>query len=426
MKITSLTISNIGAIASEVIPLNKPLLLFYGEIKQGKTTILNCVRWVCGGAYPADIIRAGFAEAFVELTFNDGSLRREFYRNRTGGVSDRPIQFVRAGRPVAGPVAEIKKLLNPFLLNQDYLRNMTETERKKFFSDLFSADTAPLDLEFYQAGNKATILRSKLTGYGNIDLTPVEPADAASLKGTLAKLREDYEISQKDRESSNHQIRESNKLVEWHAKIVRDSVEAIFKLEEQLNAARKAEASAREFLVKNERHDELPRFSPPDTSALEIQIQNAAAQNVLAAQYQKNLARATERARDEQELSNLEARQKAIKQEKISKLAESASGVPGLSFDEDGNFSYQGVSAGMLSTAQLMQLSSAISALYPEGLGVELLDRGESLGKSIFEYIERAKAKDLTVLATIVGEAPAKTVGDVGVFVVEAGKVKPV
>ena len=92
-------------------------------------------------------------------------------------------------------------------------------------------------------------------------------------------------------------------------------------------------------------------------------------------------------------------------------------------FDETGDFTYDGTQAGMLSTSQLMQLSSELSALYPEGLGVELLDGAESLGKSVFEFVNRAKAENKTILATIVGERPAKVPENIGVFVVEEGKV---
>jgi hypothetical protein len=95
-----------------------------------------------------------------------------------------------------------------------------------------------------------------------------------------------------------------------------------------------------------------------------------------------------------------------------------------LEFDEAGNFSYEGCQAGMLSTSQLMKLSSALSALYPEGFGIELLDRGESLGRSIFGFIDRAKAEHKTILATVVGEKPAEVPAEVGVFVVEQGVVK--
>ena len=115
-----------------------------------------------------------------------------------------------------------------------------------------------------------------------------------------------------------------------------------------------------------------------------------------------------------------------LKTEKAAKLAELAasSKIEGLGFDELGNFTYEGTQAGMLSTSQVMRLSSALSALYPPGFGLDLIDRGESLGKSIFDFVDKAKREDKTILATIVGERPAKVPENIGVFVVENGVVK--
>ena len=41
MKAIKLIVKNIGIVADATIELNKPLIALYGEIKQGKTTILN-------------------------------------------------------------------------------------------------------------------------------------------------------------------------------------------------------------------------------------------------------------------------------------------------------------------------------------------------------------------------------------------------
>ena len=79
----------------------------------------------------------------------------------------------------------------------------------------------------------------------------------------------------------------------------------------------------------------------------------------------------------------------------------------------------------MISDSQIMRLSSELSALYPEGFGLDLIDRAESLGKSIFEFVDRAKAEKKTIMATIVGERPAKVPPEIGVWVVEDGKVTP-
>jgi hypothetical protein len=78
----------------------------------------------------------------------------------------------------------------------------------------------------------------------------------------------------------------------------------------------------------------------------------------------------------------------------------------------------------MLSESQMMRLSQAISGLYPEGFNLSLVDRGESLGrKGIAELVQHAKEDERNVLVTVVGDAPAETPPDVGVFVVSAGQV---
>lgn len=193
MKLKSLSVKNCGIIADAFIQIDKPLILFYGEIRQGKTTILSAIRWVCGGEFPQDIIRHGQAEASIELTFENGSISRSFYRSKGGEVKARAVMFIREGKPVASPVAELKKFLNPFLLDQDHLRNKTELERKRFFAELFAVDTTTEDAELCQAERDASNLRSEIKGYGGLDLTPVEAVDIATLQGQ-PKVRREEEL----------------------------------------------------------------------------------------------------------------------------------------------------------------------------------------------------------------------------------------
>lgn len=427
MKITKLTIKNIGKIAYEVIELNKPLILFYGEIRQGKTTILNAVRWVCGGSYPSDIIRHGEKEAHIELGFDGGCIRKEWYvSKKTSETKDRGVTFIKAGRPVPNTAAEIKRLMNPFLLNQDYLRQMSELERKKYFTEMFSVDTAELDTEAFNAGQSASALRSKLSGYGDIDLTKVLPVDSSALKKELEAIRAVHAAVVKTIESQNKAVREHNGTVARGVDKRSMLATQISGLETQLVALKGEKTKVDVWLENNPNQKEAVIPFAPDTSDLEAKIQNAAGQNARADQYAKNKARAEAKEKDEAALSALEKRQREIKTEKIAKLAtiSETCGIAELAFDETGQFTYQGTQAGMLSTSQIMRLSSELSALYPEGLGVELLDRGESLGKSIFEFIDRAKADELTILATIVGERPATVPADCGVFVVADGKIQ--
>lgn len=454
MKPTKLTIKNIGKLAGEtVIEINKPLILFYGEIKQGKTTILNCVRWVCGGEFPGDIISHGQTEGEIELHFDGGMIGRSFYRAKTGETKARAVVFVKNGKPVSSPVAEIKRLLNPFLLDQDFLRNKTELERKQYFTELFAVDTTALDTELFNSQREATTLRAKIGGYGEIDLTPVKRVEIADLQSGLEIIRGKYQTEKRELESQiealaqNYQaacdkVDTENGIILQHNTTVdralfkQSDLRTAIEAEEKKLAELKAELNGLKVEEKKPQiqRPATPDRTPiqknllaivPDTSLIEKQIQDAGATNVRAEQYERNKVRAEAKVEDEKKLAVLEKRGRDIKAEKQTKLKAigESCGIKGLEFDEAGNFIYDGTTAGMISDSQIMLLSSELSTLYPEGFGLDLIDRAESLGKSIFEFVDRAKAENKSILATIVGEKPAKVPADVGVFIVEEGKL---
>lgn len=425
MTPTKLIITNIGKLAGEtVIEINKPLILFYGDIKQGKTTILNCVRWVCGGEFPSDIITHGADSASIELHFKDAMIARTFYRSETETkeVRARPLTFIRKGKAVPSPVSEIKRLLNPFLLDQDFLRNKNELERKRYFIDLFDVDTQELDSELLDNRSEATKLRAKIDGYGSIDLTPVERVDISALRMEMKSVTDAHaqicEQVNLDNRQAEEQNRNADKLAQ-HADMLRQTIENFQRQIEKLQAELDG------ITVPPKVHVQ-PLPPAPDVSKLQSQIEAGIAANMRADQFEENKKRAEAKTADSERLAKLESRAREIKTAKQKKLKEISANckIAGLEFDADGNFIYEGTAASMISDSQIMRLSSELSSLYPEGFGLDLIDRAESLGKSVFGFIERAQRENKSILATIVGEKPATVPENVGVFVVENGKVK--
>lgn len=443
-----LIIKNVGKIKDETIEINKPLLLFYGDIMQGKTTILNCIRYCFGGSYPSDIIRHGAEGASVVLEFEGGSITREWYRGKDGSTKDREIKFIMDGKLIAKPTTEIKKFLNPFLLDQDYLRKMSESERKAYFTQTFAVNTEDLDKEITQAESEAKDLRATIKGYGTIDLTEYKSVDVSALKVDTATIKAKHqkeveehnlavEAMQKAYAREVSEISGRNNGVAIHNSKVERSRVRIADAQKEIDRLSKLVRVEQAWLKENPLLEQellplQPQLPypppPPDISALEAQISNAAANEVRVEQYKKNLARAEEKKRDEGKLGGLEDKLKGLRKQKTAKLAEISKtcGVKDLAFDESGNFTFEGTQAGMLSTSQIMRLSSELSNLYPKGFGLDLIDRGESLGKTfpIELFVEKAEAERKTILATIVGEKPAKVPENVGVFVVEEGEVK--
>jgi hypothetical protein len=456
MRVNELIIKNVGLIEDCIIPFDKPLLVFYGDIQQGKTTILNAVRWCFGGEYPADIIRHGAMEASVTMRLDVGSIERSWYIAKDDTTKARPISFIKDGLLVNKPVEALQKFLNPFLLDQEFLKNKSELERKKFFIELFGLNTPDLDAENTKLEQAASTLRSKIAGYGDIVVQPVEPVNIEHLRhalqnakenhavviqqrhGELAKLRSDYAAASADIAAKNAEVAQLNGAVQ---RAEQDGIylkNTIANLEAQLVKAKEDLAANLKWVEEHPKQNLLSYPPVPDTAALEAslsELPNTAeidaklaeglANNVRYENYLKEKNRLEEKETAVDLLRKTEQRQREIKQTKIDRLSAlaAASGIPGLAFNDDATFSFEGVSAGMLSTSQVMRLSSLLSARYPAGLGVELIDRAESLGKSIFEFVSRAVSEQKTILATVVGERPANAPEQVGVFVVEKGKV---
>ena len=426
MKIKSLHIVNIGLIADETVECNQPLILFYGAIKQGKTSFLNAVRWAFGGPFPTDILRHGQPEGLIRLDFEGGSLVREFYRTPASGeIKARPLSLTINGIRQARPVDKLKALLNPFLLDQEHLVRMTELERKKYFADLFHTATPELDAEKERAEQEARELRSRIKGYGDIDLTEVKPVNLEVLRAERMRTLVAAQQETQSVQTRNAAIGDHNRSVtaakESYAEWLRDAE----RLRAELADAERECADGAAWLEAHPYQDCEALPPVPNVAALDKSIEDGAATNVRAETYQANLKRQFAKDTDGTRVASLEQRTREIRDEKIAKLKaiSEACGVPGLEFLENGELLFEGTQAGMLSTSQLMKLSSLLSSLYPEGIGLDLIDRGESLGASIFELIERAKSEDKTILATVVGERPAAVPENVGVFVVKDGKL---
>lgn len=462
MKVKQLVIKNIGVIEDMAIPLNQELTVFYGDIKQGKTTILNSVRWVLGDSFPDDIIRHGQQEAHIQLdALNDALqtvvVRREWYVGKDGTTKARQIQYTINGVLQAKPAEKLAEFLNPFMLNQDFFNSMSETDKSRYLVKLFAVDTSAEDLAIAAASSKAQQLRATVKGYGAIDLTPVGPVDVAGLRqqlqdrrlareAALTQARQGKEAAVKAHSEANTEylrvlsdVRAHNERVSTSEKFQRGDAKQVLELEATLKTLRDAMAVRNTWLADNPMQKEpsepahpdtsafdaiLAPVRDPDTEALELSIQKAAADEVRREQYLKNVERAKLRDADNLEILRLEQEQRDLKEAKVAKLKDIQTGIPELVFLEDGTFTFEGSTPGMLSTSQSMKLSGLLSDRYPDGLGMALLDKGESLGKSLFTLVDRAKTEDKAILVTVVGEKPARIPEDVGVFVVENGKLQ--
>ncbi len=438
MKATKLEITNVGAIGSATIDINKPLMIFFGEVCAGKSTILNAVRWCFGGKFPADIISHGAKEASITLTVDNGSICREWYRNKEGEATERPIKFIQNGKSQKNPVAEIKRLLNP-----NHLIDMNEVDRAKFLLEVLNVNTAEADKRILELEDEARDLRVEIKTFG--DVVPVKvdaPADLAALQAERAKIVKTAEGERQAAMVANSESRQAVTTRNWdHAQVnslrerrtadLKRISDEILSLQERINTLAQKKEDEETWLSQNPELPiepvpaDKPLPPPADTTEIDTKIANVGRQAAAYAEFLRESKRATDKESKEKTLADTTAAVRALREKKLASLKTAAENCPvkGLSFDDEGGVIYEKTTASMLSTSQMMVLSSKLSALYPDGLGLELIDRGESLGKSIYGLIDHATANTRTILATVVGDKPAKVPEDIGVFIVEAGKV---
>ena len=179
MKLKSIQIKNIGLLKDVYMEINTPLVLFYGDIMQGKTTILKAIKYCLGGTFPEDILSHGdrVMEGFIILKFDHASIKREFYKSKTGIIKARKIKYIYKGELQSKPTEAIKQFLNPLLLDQDFFIKKSALERKKYFLQLFEIDTDELDQKIKTDINNARDTRIKINMYGDIDINPIEKID---------------------------------------------------------------------------------------------------------------------------------------------------------------------------------------------------------------------------------------------------------
>jgi DNA repair exonuclease SbcCD ATPase subunit len=395
------------------------LNLFYGEVRQGKTTILNAIKWAFGGKFPDDIIKHGESRASIEIHFDKTFIIRKFRKDKHGVVKADKIEYIdENGEESAKPVEAIAKFLNPFLLNQNHLMDMNEPSRKRFFVELFGVDTSRVDTGLKVSEDNAKELRATIKGYGEVKPVKVDKPDIDSLKEEkkliIDKHDEEHARVSKEHTRANNISSERKRWSEKH---------------EELRVERhrlEIEMSKIDVWLKD--NPEIPVDPLPilDTVSIDEKINAASADQIRYEKYIEDEKRRSKKAELQDELIETEETIKDLRDKKTALLTtiNDKCDIKGLVFDDNGDFEYEGTTAGMLSTSQLMRLSSDLSKLYPEGFGLELIDRGESMGKAIFEFIEKAKEENKTILATIVGEKPADVPEEIGVFVVENGQIK--
>lgn len=456
-KVVSLEISNIRLIKHELIEFDAPLMLFYGDIRQGKTTILDCIKSLFLSKIPQDFITKGERKGFVKLILENGTIEKHFRIDKHGvQKSDATISIIDSKKV---GVKEIQGMINPIQLNQDFLKEMTGLERSRFFIDLFNVETKGIDNKIEESLALQSEFKRKCNAIGQTNYKKIERPNIKFCKDEIAVEKEfllkTYESIKLDNDNKKSiydseieivklRINDKNILIKsendsldeinYNLKKLQNSIFGNIEYTgclDSLKAILETKCIQREIDVFREIDKiKTPEYLPTDNidkSKYNILLEkfNLANQKMISYDYdQLELKKLNEFNLLDSLLIDIRETLSDLRKDKIKKLSEYGSEIKGLEFTETGSINYKGINIEQLSTSQIVELGSNLQILYKDNLlGIELIDRAESLGKSVFEFAEKAIRENSTILATIVSETPANAPSEVGVFFVENGEI---
>lgn len=465
MKVKELSIKNVGKIENTAIKFNKPLTVLLGDVKQGKTTILNCVKWLFRPA-PSDIIRHGQDMARIELKLEGGIMSREWYVAKDGSTKARKLNAVIDNNILS--VEDVKALINPFLLDQDFFNKMSVPEKARYLTDVMGVDTESVDNQISAQERYRKEVKKSIDSFGVIEVLEIEKPNIEAIEAERTDEKQRLTNVFAERKA------EMDKKISEHATEYKKRVQlAISKDESVKNDAElfNAAQDGKEYTIKNQQRalneaqsalkgwdiskffdayaakgfiDQLPKpqakktFTPepiPEFTPLNSEVEHPSkdtyneinnrltSANIDFARWEQNeKLKEKQSAKDaeKQRLKDCESKIKTLRAKKLKYLQTFSGKIEGLEFNETGGFTYNNTSAEMLSDSQKMELTMCISAMCISEIDLELVDRGESLGKGIMDLIDYAEAEKRNVLVSVVGDKIAEN-DNIGVYVVENG-----
>lgn len=415
MEMKRLIINNIGPISNVELELNKKLIVLKGDVRQGKTTILNSIGWLLGSKYPSNLITTGCQKGFIQLEYDDVIVRKDFYI-KDGVTKNKKVYFKKGwDDAVAKPTDELKKILSPFVTDQDYFVKLTEPEKRRYLLELFNVDTNEIDTKLkavadeYKINKKVLENLPEVVAVGeSLNVQDLESEREAILRANEQTMEQFYTLKAKRQrealESAGELSRAEDQLSE-------------LRLQRERMAAE--EASLLKTIDKGLTvYEEL---DPPITTNTE----EITAKILEASKQEDNLETIKKRQEIESLVETLASEKRELVKAKANLLVEANSnhGIEGLLFNEDGSIFFEGVDSGYLSTSQLMRLSASLSSKYTDAISIETVDRAESLGESIISLVTKANIEKKTYLASVVGEFDAKNNDEIGVFLVKNGTI---
>lgn len=425
MKVIGLKAENFMRLVFIDIKPNQAVQKISGKNGQGKSSLLNAIRWGLGGAKhaPDQVVREGQEAATVVLETEEFLLRRVATADGTARLSlesrDGKTAFKR-------PQEMLDKLLGGGVVAFDPVgfSRMKPRDQADLLREVTGLDMKTIDAERKEVFDARTAvnrdvatLKGKLAG---MDEPPVVPEPAAEID--VAAFVAEIEAAGKV-QAKNDDTRRLLKTLEQKRA---DAAALVIRLKDELDAAKTTLVEVSDRAARGA--EIVAELADPDISAIKARLESAKQHNANVRGARQAKAEADRRANEfavlQQSLADAErksalhtAHLDEIDKAKAELLDKTPMPVPGLAVDGD-VVTLGGVPFSQASMAQKIRTGLAIGAALNPGIETLLVEEGSCLDEDQLHFVEEwAEERGVQIIMEIVGDVA-------GGITIEAGRVK--
>lgn len=412
-KLIRLEAENIKRLKAVRIDPATGLTIIAGRNDQGKSTVLDALRWAIAGKSGAkdmpDIIRHGEAAARVIAEFEGMTVTRTQVGEKQAVVLEDA-----EGERRSAPQGLLDQFLNALTFNPLKFAELDGKEQRKVLLGLIGFDPTDIDEKIQSAYTRRTEIGRDVTRLQNVeksivkiwdDDTPAEPVSSDTILDFIEKAEE-----------HNRGRAEGERTAEMHHQHMIDARDEIDKLRTQI-------AAQEERMAKHDRAEHELRLKLAQTrGTVDIEPHRESLRNVETINEQFRARAAADVVKRELEVAltsqqGYTDRIMFLNEQKASALSQAKMPVEGLSLDDD-MVLFNGVPLTQASESQRVVVAVTVQMALNPGLRLALVDNLNALGPAKLQKLaELAVEKDFVILGTYVGNSGRSQV------VIEDGEV---
>lgn len=405
--ITSLEVENVKRVEAVKIEITDALTVIGGNNGQGKSSILDAIRWALGGEKfrPSNPVRAGAEKVKDILRLSNGMIVERVGKNGALRVT------TKDGR--MGGQQLLSEFIHQFALDIQGFMDQSDKEKAKTLLKILDVDLDKIDALEKKAydertdvgrhAERAKAYLSQLKRHEGVGLVEVAAGDL------VAKIQAAMEHNQAGSQLESQVAETEDGILAANDEVVRCR-EALAKAEANRNGM---QAKLVELVSA------LEQFEAIDTDAMKQQIQDLESTNAKVRENQKWEDAATQSEVLTERYNALSAEIEQIRAERLKLLDSAKMPLKGLSV-EGGELVFNAQRWDCMSHSEQLRVATSICRALAPKMGFVLIDKLEAMDiNTLKEFAKHLESEGIQAITTRVSTGPECS------FIIEEGKVKP-